>query len=62
MPVTKPSYLSKTLIINLIIAVCAMFAPAAKSAIESNPEAVVMGVTIVNMLLRVVTKSKLELW
>ena len=57
---TKKSYLSKTLWINLVIAAIAFF-PAASQFCANNPEAVLTGMALVNVILRFVTKGKVEL-
>lgn len=57
-PVKKP-YLSKTLILNLIVAVCAMFGPEVSD--YAKPESIILVLTVANMVLRLVTKEKIGL-
>jgi len=59
---TKPSYLSKTLWLNLIVAGLSLFAPGAAQFISEHPTEVMVGFTVVNLLLRLVTKGKIELY
>jgi len=56
----KNPLLSKTLIINLVIALSALFAPGVKEYIAEHPEAVAVGFSVLNMVLRAVTKKKLS--
>lgn len=58
----KKSYLSKTLWVNFVVAGCALFAPGAGEYIQGHPEAVLVGFSVLNIVLRMVSKSKLELY
>ena len=57
---TKPIWQSKTLWTNALMAGLA-FWPAAKDAFVSHPEIVLLGWGVLNMILRVVTKSKIQI-
>lgn len=57
----KKLWESKTLWVNLIMALSAMFVPAVKEFIVANPEAVTMIFTGINFLLRIITKGKIVL-
>lgn len=56
----KPWY-SKTLIVNLVMALCAMFIPSAATYIQAHPEGVTLAFTGINMILRLITKDKVSL-
>jgi len=56
----KKPWLSKTLWVNLVLAVLA-FVPAAQEMMKESPEMVVVGVNMINMLLRMITKDKVTL-
>lgn len=58
---TKPTYLSKTLWLNLILAIAAFF-PNISSVVQSHPELTIAGFAIANMIMRVVSKSELTLY
>jgi len=58
----KKPILSKTLWVNLLVAALALFFPLGRDFIASNPSLVVSGMGVVNILLRLVTKSKIQLW
>jgi hypothetical protein len=58
---TKKPWFSKTLILNLVVALCAMFIPSAASYIQAHPEGVTMGFAVVNMLLRLISKDAISL-
>jgi len=55
----KSVFLSKTLWVNLILAITA-FIPSVGSWIAAHPDVMVWGVTIVNMALRLITKDDLK--
>lgn len=57
---TKKPYLSKTLWLNLIIAISAFF-PVVQHFITTHSEQVMIGFSLLNMGLRTVTKDKLSL-
>ena len=59
---TKPIYLSKTLILNAIVAVLAIVSPTVSSYIANHPSEVAFAFSAINIVLRLVTNSKLELW
>ncbi len=56
----KPSYLSKTVIVNLIMALSA-FVPSVNVYLVANPEIVMSVLAGVNILLRFFTKEKISL-
>jgi len=56
----KPSYLSKTVIVNLIMALSA-FVPSVNAYLVANPEIVMSVLAGVNILLRFFTKEKISL-
>jgi hypothetical protein len=58
---SKPIFASKTAILNALAAV-AMFYPPVSGFVSSNPELVVGGLTLVNIILRFVTKEKVRLF
>lgn len=60
MPTTIPPYLSKTLWTNAIIAAVAFF-PGAQAYVTAHPMIVVEVLAGVNIVLRILTKSKLSL-
>jgi hypothetical protein len=62
LPTTKPSYLSKTLWINFILAGVALFVPKAHEFMMQHPEYVVYAFAGINILLRKFTKTGLELY
>ena len=57
----KSPLMSKTLWANFIMAVGALFFPPASNWLASNPEAVALIFTGVNIVLRLLTKDKLSL-
>lgn len=57
----KKPYLSKTLWVNLLLAVTALALPSAQAWMSKNPETVAMVFSGLNMVLRLVTKEKLSL-
>jgi hypothetical protein len=57
----KKAWLSKTMWINLLMAVGAMFFPPMSDFMSSNPEAIGFIWGAVNMLLRFVTKDQITL-
>jgi len=58
---TKPSWQSKTLILNLIAAVSAIFIPAVQVWIAAHPVELATGFAILNMGLRIISKGKIEI-
>ena len=58
----KKSYLSKTLIINLVTALAAMFYPPINEWVAAHPQELVIGFSVLNIGLRLITKDKIELW
>lgn len=58
MEMSKKPWFSKTLVINLLVACFAMFGKS--EIITANPEIVLAVFAMVNMLLRLVTKGKIE--
>lgn len=57
----KKPWLSKTLWVNLLMAVFAMFWQPAADFIAQNPETVAVIFTGINMVLRLITKDKIVL-
>jgi len=57
---SKPVYLSKTVWINLVMAV-SVFVPIVNSYLVAHPESFVVVFTVVNVILRLVSHGKLEL-
>ena len=58
---SKKPWQSKTLIMNLVVAVCAMFIPQASSYISAHPEVVAAVFSGANILLRLISKDKIGL-
>lgn len=58
---TKSPLLSKTLWINFIVAGLAIFVPSVAAQITANPELAIGAFAVINVLLRLVTKSKVQL-
>ena len=58
---TKKPWLSKTLWINFIIAGLTLGAPQAQAYVAAHPDIVTVGFTLINIILRLVTKEKLSL-
>lgn len=56
----KPIY-SKTLWLNFIVALCAIFFPGAGSYIAAHPEVVLAVFSGLNILLRLISKDKISL-
>lgn len=56
----KLIYQSKTLYVNLILAIAAFF-PSVQQYISSHPEIFTTGFAVLNILLRVVTKSGIQI-
>lgn len=61
-PVSKPSYLSKTILGNLIMAVVALAAPGISEYLGGHPDVMVGIFTGMNVALRFFTKDKIQLW
>lgn len=57
---SKKPYLSKTILINAALAICAFFPPAL-AWMQANMELVVSGVGILNIVLRALTKDKISI-
>lgn len=55
-----PFYLSKTLIVNAIISVCALV-PAAREWVSANPETTLLIVSGLGVALRVITSGRIVL-
>lgn len=62
MPTVKPSYLSKTLWVNFIVAGLALFVPKAHEYLNAHPDYIVYGFVAINALLRKFTQDKLVLY
>lgn len=60
MPSKKP-YLSKTLWLNFIVALLALASPAARDFVVGNPQFVIVGFALINMVLRLVTNNAIQL-
>lgn len=58
---TKPAYLSKTLWVNALLAVSALFVPSINEWVVVNPDSVAIVFTVVNFALRLITKDKISL-
>ncbi len=58
-PTIKP-YESKTVWMNLLAAI-AVFLPGVDTFIANHPEQVMLGFTIINLILRALTKDKISL-
>lgn len=57
---TKPAYLSKTVLVNLIVAIAAFF-PSVQAYISAHPEIFTYGFVIINIALRAITKSQIQI-
>lgn len=57
---SKPFYVSKTLIVNLIIAAVA-FVPSAKDWVSANPETTLLVVAGIGTALRIITHGRIVL-
>ena len=55
-----PFYLSKTLIVNAIIAIAA-FIPATRDWISANPETTLIAISAIGAALRIITKGRIVL-
>jgi hypothetical protein len=60
-PDTKPALYSKTLWVNLIMGLTAIFVPSVNTYMQAHPEVVTMIFTGVNVVLRLISKDKLSL-
>lgn len=58
---SKKPWQSKTIWINLILALAAMLAPQVQVYIAAHPEMVAIVFSVVNMILRVVTQGKIQI-
>ena len=58
----KPSYLSKTLWLNLVVAGLALFVPEASSWLQSNSAVALPVFAALNFALRLISSSKVALW
>lgn len=58
---TKSPLLSKTLWINAIVAIAALAYPPMADWITANPGMIVSGVSLINIVLRLVTKSGIQI-
>jgi len=52
---------SKTLWFNLVVAALALFSPETRAWLSANPEVVMTTFGLINIILRFVTKGKIEL-
>lgn len=59
-PEIKPFFLSKTVIVNAIIAVCALI-PAARDWVAANPETTLLVVSGIGVVLRFVSAGRIVL-
>lgn len=57
----KKPWLSKTLWVNVVVAVAALAWPPAAEYIQQNPEIVMAAFAGLNVILRLVTKEKISL-
>ena len=58
---TKKPYLSKTLIMNAVVAILALAYPPAAEFIKGNADSALAVLAALNMALRMVTKEKISL-
>jgi len=58
---TKKPWQSKTLLLNAIVALLAIFHPASAEFIAGHPGEVAISFSILNMLLRLISKDKISL-
>jgi hypothetical protein len=58
---SKPVFQSKTVIVNLIIALGSAI-PQVGQLVSDHPQAVLLGVTLINLALRWVTKNRVTLF
>jgi len=59
----KPMYMSKTIWVNVVMAVVAIIAAWVPKAAEIvNEEAVLMVFALINVLMRLISKDKVVLW
>lgn len=57
----KPFYLSKTLLVNVLVMALGTFCAACSAWISANPDVLVYAVAGINILLRLVTKTQIVL-
>jgi hypothetical protein len=57
---TKSVFTSKTAIVNLVIALSAFYPPVG-AWVSANPDAVLQGIAVVNIILRFATKDKVSI-
>lgn len=58
---TKPVFASKTVIVNAIIAIAALYPPVG-GWVSAHPEATLNGIVALNIALRFITKGKVTLF
>lgn len=58
---SKKPWQSKTLILNFVVAACALFAPGASAYISAHPEVVAGVFAGANIVLRLISKDKISL-
>jgi len=58
---SKKPYQSKTILVNFVVAAAALFYPPAAQYISAHPAEVAALLSIVNILLRTVTKDRISL-
>lgn len=58
---TKPVLYSKTLWLNLVLALTAIFVPSVNQWVQTHPDAMALIFTGANALMRLVSKDKLSL-
>ncbi len=56
----KPWYQSKTFYVNLIIALSPIV-PGAEKFFSENPDSIMIGIAVINIILRLFTRKPLEL-
>jgi len=62
---TKPSYLSKSMWVGLITAICGLLSSAMPSVNEwvaGHNDVILMGIGAIGVVLRAVTKDKIVIW
>lgn len=57
----KPAYLSKTLWVNVIVAILALAYPAGAEFVKGNESLVMAGFALVNIVLRLATKNGVQI-
>ena len=61
LPPTKSVFKSKTVLVNLVIALAALYPPV-QEWVQAHPEQTLIGITAINAALRYVTKGRVSLF